>query len=430
MSLSKQNVKIAIIGGGLGGVPAAITLGNLGYDVHIFEQASEFVEIGAGIAFAPNALRALKGMGLYEEYAQVATITDQKDPWFVFHTWDGKKITETYPSGPNSYVHRTRALDAFIKCLPPTVTPHFSSHITSVENTGNDTVLLSIAPPSAHFHPEWPGEQTTFEATVAIGCDGIKSVVREALRHPGKLNGGQVRYTGTYAYRGLLDLEEAVKVIGKSALVPRMWFADRKHVIAFPIEHGTIINIVAFVSDHSRPEDERTWTGPWVKPVPIETMLSDFEGWHRDVIELLKLIKNPERWALHEITPLDKWTVGRITLLGDAAHASLPHNGAGAGQAIEDVYVLSKLLALPECNADTIPRFLQAYDGARRERASRQLIYSRESGKVYEYASPMGDNLDALAENLPNRYDWIWVHDLDKDIDAAKEWLKAEGVIA
>jgi salicylate hydroxylase len=121
-----------------------------------------------------------------------------------------------------------RALDALIKCLPPNVTTHFSSHVTGVENTGNGTVKLSIAPPSAHLHPEWPGEQVTFEATVAIGCDGIKSAVREALRHPGKLNGGQLRYTGTYAYRGLLDMEEAVKQIGEVARVPRMWLAEQK----------------------------------------------------------------------------------------------------------------------------------------------------------------------------------------------------------
>jgi salicylate hydroxylase len=121
-----------------------------------------------------------------------------------------------------------RALEAFIKRLPPTVTTHFSSHVTNVENTGKGTVRLSIAPPTAHLHPEWPGEQTTFEATVAIGCDGIKSAVREALRHPGKLNGGQVRYTGTYAYRGLLDMEEAVKQIGETVRVPKMWLADNK----------------------------------------------------------------------------------------------------------------------------------------------------------------------------------------------------------
>jgi salicylate hydroxylase len=192
--------------------------------------------------------------------------------------------------------------------------------------------------------------------------------------------------------------------------------------VAYPIERGKVFNFGAMVSDRSEDPSDRVWNGPWVKPVSSQEMYDDFAGWNEHVRDFIKvrnyqfctshyvhlvmltrqLVEKPERWALHETLPLEYWTRGRITLLGDSAsrnmmllgqvfsslnkymqaHASLPFNGAGAGQAIEDAYVLGELLQLPECTREALPHFLLAYEGVRRPRATRQQISSRETGEV------------------------------------------------
>ncbi|KDQ58533.1 hypothetical protein JAAARDRAFT_193092 [Jaapia argillacea MUCL 33604] len=426
---------IAIIGGRIGGITTAIALGRLGYTIHLFEQAKQFSEIGAGVALGPKSIalddhaivfadgtfnssvESLRKMGLFEAYEKVADITEPdalclqftKDDGQVFGKWFFKATHK----GRGSSVHRARLLEALLKLLPDNVTAHFSSHVNVVENIyptdgSNLHVRLTIQPPHAEMHPEWPGEQRIFDASIAVG------------KH--------VRYTGTYAYRGLLDITKAVEKNGEGVRVPTMWFGKDKHVLTFLIEGGKIVNLVAFVSDRSQGPDERTWTGPWVKLVSYQQMFEDFKGWDQNVINLSQLIEKPEQWALHELVPLRRWTVDRITLLGDSAHASLPHNGAGAGQATEDAYVLASLLALPSCTEDTIPHFLQVYEDVRRPRASGQQIHACESGDVYEFATPMKDNNHALAENLKVRYDWIWEHDLEEDIDDAKRKLKDMGI--
>jgi salicylate hydroxylase len=128
----------------------------------------------------------------------------------------------------------------------------------------------------------------------------------------------------------------------------------------------------------------------------------------------------PEEWALHDLVPLSRWTIGRVTLLGDSAHASTPFNGNGAAQAIEDAYVLGALLALPECNKETLPRFLQAYESVRRPRAAAQQLHAFATGEIYQLRGPYGDDLYRIGEELHTRFHWIWEHDLDRDVEAAK----------
>jgi salicylate hydroxylase len=140
-------------------------------------------------------------------------------------------------------------------------------------------------------------------------------------------------------------------------------------------------------------------------------------------------VEKPEQWALHEVAPLPRWTEGRITLLGDSAHASGPFNGGGAAQAFEDVYVLGELLALPECNKETLPRFLEAYENVRRPRATAQQLHAVESGKLMTLESEYGDDLDKIGKDLHTRFHWIWNHDLREDVKTAKAKLRDEGIL-
>jgi salicylate hydroxylase len=141
-----------------------------------------------------------------------------------------------------------------------------------------------------------------------------------------------------------------------------------------------------------------------------------------------QLIETPEQWALHDLIPPSRWTVGRVTLLGDSAHASTPFNGNGAAQAIEDAYVLGELLSLPECDKETLPRFLQAYEDVRRPRATAQQLHSLATGEITRCMGPDGDNLDRIGEELHRRFHWIWDHDLGQDVKAAKAKLYEEAL--
>ncbi|KII87134.1 hypothetical protein PLICRDRAFT_176923 [Plicaturopsis crispa FD-325 SS-3] len=422
-SSDKSRITIAIVGGGIGGLLAAIGLGRIGYDVHVFEQASQFSEIGAGIAFGPNAVEVFRLLGVINTYERVADMGYPNKRWFEFVNWsDGKLISDVRCKGTDSTVHRARFLESLVPLLPSTVKTHFSAHVTHVENVDSSTVRLTISDSRTERDPD-RAPARTFDAHVAIGADGVKSRVRDSIES------GRVRWTGTYAYRGLIPVEDVVRLCGESGRESRMWLGLGKHVLAFPVERGTIINVVAFVSDRSAPPDERNWDGPWTVPVSPSDVLADYEGWETRCRDILSLIDKPSKWALHELVPLEHWTEGRITLLGDSAHASLPHNGAGAGQATEDVYVLCSLLAHPACTVDTIPRFLQAYENVRRARAARQQIHSRESGEVYEFVGPDGENLSALGAHLKERYEWIWEHNVQEDIDSAFASLRAEGLV-
>jgi salicylate hydroxylase len=141
------------------------------------------------------------------------------------------------------------------------------------------------------------------------------------------------------------------------------------------------------------------------------------------------MIENPEKWAMFDLEPLERWTAGRVTLLGDAAHASVPYNGAGAGQAIEDAYVLGALLALPECSKETLPVFLQAYEDARKPRAREQQRHALRTGDVLQFAGESGADYARIGEDLHKRFLWIWEHKPEADIEAAKEKLRIAGVV-
>jgi len=202
--------------------------------------------------------------------------------------------------------------------------------------------------------------------------------------------------------------------------------------LTFPIEQGKILNVVAFISDRSKPKDQRFFDGPWVKPVSHETLMNDFKDYHEHPRRLLELFDDfgHQQWALHEVMSPLTWRKGRITLLGDSAHASLPHNGAGAGQAIEDSYVLTRLLSHPECTPDNVEEFLQAYEDVRKPRTSAQQLHSIETGEMYEFASPLGDDMEALSKEMLTRQDWIWDYDIAENAEDAFKLLRERGVIA
>lgn len=188
-----------------------------------------------------------------------------------------------------------------------------------------------------------------------------------------------------------------------------------------PIEQGKVVNIVAYFTK----EDGRWNHEAWVRPATKEEMLASFRGWSEPVRSILSLIEKPDLWALFDHLPAATYyRKGKLCLLGDSAHASTPHHGAGAGMAVEDALIMSRLLASIG-SAGELESAFAAYDAVRRPRSQRLVASSRKTGEVYDFEDEIiGDNMKATREYLEQAWDWIWNEDLNRQLEMAQLYMK------
>ncbi|TVY78161.1 6-methylsalicylic acid decarboxylase atA, partial [Lachnellula suecica] len=255
-------------------------------------------------------------------------------------------------------------------------------------------------------------------ADAVIGCDGVKSVTRRILLGD-KSKELSPSFTHKYAYRGLIPMKKAVEALGDAlARNAQMYMGHHGHILTFPIEKGKTMNVVAFRSKEGEWEDER-----WVLPMKMEDMFNDFSGWGESVQKVLSLMEKPDVWALFDHPPAPTYYKGRFAMLGDAAHASTPHQGAGAGQAIEDAYILTHLLGQID-SVEDIEGVFKAFDAVRRPRSQEVVSTSREAASLYEFEDEtVGADLDLIRKKLETRYDWIWDEDLPQQLKKAQDIL-------
>lgn len=404
-----KRLSIGIVGGGIGGVALAIGLSrDKSLEVNLFEAAAKFSEIGAGVSFGPNAVRSISLLGLEEPYTRIADKSPQpfEDVWFEWRRWhdEGYLAASIAPGCGQSSVHRADFLDALVQCLPEGIA-HFGKRCAAVRQDPEGVTV--------DFE-----DGTTFQCDILIGCDGIKSAVRRHVLPEESYGTIEPRWSGTKAYRGLVPVEELkrafteVGVEARLATVPQMYLGPQKHILTFPVKQSTLINVVAFVSDRTSATPQLPAGEPWVVEVSQAEMLEDFADWGEASKAILRCIPEPTRWALHELPELPCHVRDRVLLIGDAAHAMLPHQGAGAGQALEDAYVLASLLTDERCTRDNAAQVLTAFERCRRPRACRVQATSREAGEVYEYCGEgIGSDEEKLADDLKHRFDWIWNYD-------------------
>ncbi|MCM2972417.1 salicylate 1-monooxygenase [Larsenimonas suaedae] len=418
---TSNRLRVGIVGGGIGGVALAIGLSrHVDLDVTLFESAQAFSEIGAGVSFGPNAVRAIERLELGEAYRRVADGSPApfEDVWFEWrHGIDDNYITATLAPGcGQSSVHRADFLDSLVTCLPDGIA-HFGKRCCDVAQN-EDGVHLSFT------------DGTHAECDVAIGCDGIKSVLRDHVL-PAEHHGDTgPRFSGTYAYRGLVsrttlesELERRQADV-RLARVPQMLLGEDRHILTFPVKDGEVVNVVAFETDSTRSRPRAAVTGDWVETVSRERMLAAFADWGEGTQAILGCIEQPTRWALHDIAPLPHYHRERVLLIGDAAHAMLPHQGAGAGQALEDAWVLSELLGDSACDRTRVNAVLAEFDRARRPHSSEVQRTSFEAGELYERRGLWRDCDDAeLARELETRFDWLWSADPQHTINDIRTLL-------
>jgi salicylate hydroxylase len=427
---SQADLPIAIIGGGLGGLALAVGLLKHGVKVHIYEAAQVFSEIGAGITFGANAARALGLIdeALLEGYKKHAAFNEDPGLDDTFYTIrcgvderreGGRKagdfLTDVKdkwnPEGAKSIgvrtrscIHRARLLDVLVSLIPDGIAS-FGKVFKGVKEQADGTLEL-------HFT-----DGTTALANAMVGCDGIKSKTREIICGPNV----KASYASEFAYRGMVSKVEAEKALGVDfARNGHIYLGYGAYVFTYPIERGELVNIVAIVHDPGESWNSDDWTVP---AVPGEEIPLHFKGFYPPILHLVEKHCQPFRWALFDLRHPAPYFGGRMCLLGDSAHATTPHLGAGAGMAMEDAYILSHLIAAAK-GTGGIENAFRAYDAVRRPRTQKLVEYSRNASFADMFKMPgVGDNPDAIRKPFETWFKWLWHEDLEMQLEHAKSLL-------
>ncbi|GJE99504.1 FAD/NAD(P)-binding domain-containing protein [Phanerochaete sordida] len=447
--MPQHQMRVAIVGGGVCGLTCAVALLNEGVDVHVYEAAAKFGEIGAGIGLGLNAIRILTALGVYDDIqervrqenaaaksavsAQPTTgtngtktngsHTDNDDirGWFQYVSGTpDEEILYEFESGERNAVgvHRATFLDALVQRIEPART-HFCKRCTHLTREGRGVTM--------HFQ-----DGTSAEADVVLGADGIKSAVRRFVAGTGDEEADpNVKFSRTRCYRLLVPTQKAAAAGVKTDFraKPTCFVGENKHLITFTIRGGTMINCVAFSSDADSDPDHYppAATAP-VEKVTVEQVLETYDDWGPEARGLLNCAENPTRWTINVVYPPllpEQWVRGPVAILGDAAHGMLPHLGAGAGQGIEDGYLLGKLLGHPQTKADNIEEVLKAYATVRQPRAQRVWEGSRKAGDIFDLREGREGASFAQMRDL---WTYVWSYPLDQALEEAVASLTTTGI--
>jgi salicylate hydroxylase len=351
-----RRLRAAIVGGGIGGLSAANALYRRGIDVTVFEQANALGEVGAGVFIYPNSLRQLERMGLGDALAAVGARVGGGSQYCRMDGTVVGPILTTDSSGWNGMygMHRADLLNALAAALPP-----------SAIRTGHRCVEFEQSALVARL--KFANGETA-EADVVIAADGIQSTLQKYINEP-----QPPEYSGSRAYRGLVARD---KLPDWRDEAHQVWMGDGKHFMVFPVRSGRLLNYVGFVP--TRDETVESWSAVGDR----DELAASFAGWDPRVVGLLEQVETCFWWGLYDRKPLAAWTKGRLVLLGDAAHAMLPHLGQGANQAIEDGVALAVLL---EGRASTeVADILPQYEKFRRVRTDVIQAEARQNGLRYD----------------------------------------------
>ncbi|MBL8342417.1 MAG: FAD-dependent monooxygenase [Rubrivivax sp.] len=351
-------MRIAIVGGGLGGLAAALFLRQAGLDATVYEQAPQLREVGAGVVVAPNMVKPLARLGLADELPKFAV---RLDAAWEFRRWQDGRVLFVQPMGEEC--RRLYGADCFVAHRADLLAMLQAALPAAQLKLDHRCVALRQTEGALHLQfAHRDGGTSEVRADVAIGADGIHSAVSPALHRP-----VQARFSGLCAFRCLVPAAEAPPPALRP--VQTLWLGPGRHVVHYPISAGRLVNVVAIVPAG----DWRTES--WTAEGDTTDLRAEFAGWDEGLRQLVGSAQSTKRWALYDRDPLPQWSHGRATLLGDAAHAMLPFFAQGAAQALEDAEVLATCLR--EASAASVPEALQRYEALRRPRASQVQLMSR-----------------------------------------------------
>ncbi|XP_006459039.1 hypothetical protein AGABI2DRAFT_177137 [Agaricus bisporus var. bisporus H97] len=446
--MASPKFHIAIVGGGIGGLAAAICFArHSDISVEIFEAAKEFSEVGAGIGVWPRIWRILKLLGLDEDLERLHAVRPTHDlsDVFIFRKADqliGQDFYKLTTRGSFLRYHRADVLQVLIDHLPERFPTHFNRRLATYRRLRNGKIELQFR----------DGLVTTCD--ILIGSDGVKSVVRRTMlaeqAHEAGVAGraseaiailrsAKPRWTGILAYRALVPTERLLAYrdahpedkirVPEHNSIPVMYMGQHVNVVVYPISSGKFINVGAF---HANEELAGTpFPGPWVTHVSNQELLDAHAGWESELQAILKCIDSPSRWAVHAVPKLKSWTHKRVVLLGDSAHAMSPQQASGAGQAIEDAFLLSTLLGHKSTNLSNVQTALQIYDTVRRPIAEEVAERSLENGRLFGLqlagfdADDEPDRLPEIGEAVKQNWSWTWMTTVDSSVQKAVNMLES-----
>lgn len=392
-------MRVAIIGGGLGGMAAAAAMQKYGIHAEVFERAPEFGEVGAGLQMGANAIRAFEGIGIL---SQIEAIGNRRLCTRAIDMRSGQILDQTIhddPSMPYYQFHRADLLDAIRREVDPT-TVHPGHQLVGIVEQEN-AIRLDFATGGSRY------------ADVVIGADGSRSVVRAHLWGESSPD-----YTGQIIWRALIPSDRIlVDVLRPDS--GAVWVGPGGHIVAYHLRGDGLINVGV------RAESTEWVDDSWSIPGDPDEMRATFGAMAEPRLKaLLDAVETCSKWGIFAREPSPEWGRGRIQLLGDAAHPMLPDAGQGASQAIEDAYTLARWLH-EEPNAIAA---LKGYERVRKpwthavqrqSKANAELYHARDGverdkqlAKIEE-RKKRGETFNNLA--------WIHRHDPVADWDSIPE---------
>ncbi|KAI1775066.1 hypothetical protein F4818DRAFT_59993 [Hypoxylon cercidicola] len=432
-SRNAGQLQVAVVGGGIVGLITALGLLKRNIPVKIYEQASSFREIGAGVAFTANAMRcmALIDPVIVDAVNAVATQNGQEgappNDYLRYHDgyhWDPNdiegsddKLLGLLYSGYKGFqgCHRASLLDELVKYVPSHAV-EFRKRYTACKDRGpNEKLLLEFS------------DGTTAEADLVIGCDGIKSKIRQLVLGP-ENPASYPGFSHKVAYRALIPMERVEPVIGAfKCYNQHMHTGPRAHILHFPVSAGKLLNFVAFArAPEDWPLGDPNGVRNMTRPATRDEVAAAFRGWGPTVTNLIALLPDRlDKWAIFDTYdhPAPTFVRGRVCLAGDAAHASAPHHGAGAGIGVEDALALCALLERAAATlagdpgaeaAGVVAAALQTYDAVRPPRSRWLVQSSREVCDIYEWVHPAtGEDFDKCLAEIKARSHRLWYFDIE-----------------
>lgn len=377
--MNRKDLRVMIVGAGIGGLTAALTLQRFGFQVTVFEQAAELRELGAGILVTPNAMHALHFLGIGEALVQRSTPL-------------GRNATRHYASGeivkirPNCAYYVEKYGAEFLH-----VHRNDLHSLLCAAILRNDASAIRVGHRFADLTQDETGVTARFangetaRGDVLVGADGCASSVRVCLQGE-----EPVKYSGQVAFRALVPMA----ALPAHALEPPMglYLGPKRIFLHYPLRHGELMNLIAIAR-------EPTWAEEgWAIPAQVQELLDLYHDFHPNVRAVFAAIPSGSlfKWGLRDREPMAQWTRGRVTMLGDAAHPISPFLGQGACVAVEDGLVLGRCF---DASA-TLDEALTRYEGARKEQANSVQVYSRQQADAYQGIVREGVNLGRDAESL------------------------------
>lgn len=380
--------KIIVVGGGIGGLAAALAIGARGHEVLVLERAQEFAEIGAGIQLAPNGLYALERLGV----ARTASV-----PMDELRLMDGLSgehvtslpLTERYQrrfGKPYAVVHRAELHRALLdRCAAQPGISLRSAHEAVGYTQDADSVTVVLA----------TGERITADGL--IGADGIHSAIRAQL-----VGDGAPVVSGITVHRAIVPMSQVPTELRMDRSVV-WWVGPGGHLVHYPIASGTSLNLAASFHDGGT----RPFAGV---ETAAETVRERFAAFGARVQALLALGRGWKSWMLIDREPVHDWADGRVVLLGDAAHPMIHYAAQGACVALEDAVALGDLL---DCGTAALPARFEEYTGLRRERAAAVQRAARWSTALWHPSGEAARARNALLSGLSEDqlHDHVaWMH--------------------